>query len=385
MRISIAAVVGTFAIPVAAVVTVDASQNADLIMGQLQGQAIEALKEAEEGTSKGESGTCSLGNAHVRRDWEALNYDERTDYIRAVKCLADLPPKLAQYGWANKNRYDDFVAVHINLTTSIHATGNFLTYHRYFVYLWEKALREECGYRGYQPYWNWFKYTDDLSKSPVFDGGPTSMGGDGEYFPHNGSMGGVNTIHFPSGKGGGCVTSGPFNLTINLGPITPRMDGLPSVGSIFDWNPRCLRRDLTMAAARNLNAENLLNITVGDASHTIQLFQDELQGSRNHPDFLGLHGSGHFSMGADGSDIYSSINDVAFWLHHAMVDRVYWAWQALHPTEASKIAGGTVMRQPNSPPATIRDPLNVMGLDEDRPIEDMLDTMGESPLCYIYA
>ncbi|KAK7961932.1 uncharacterized protein PG986_002757 [Apiospora aurea] len=66
-----------------------------------------------------------------------------------------------------------------------------------------RALREECGYKGYQPYWNWFKDTEDLSKSPVFDGSPTSLGGDGDYFPHNGSMGGGNTIYFPSGKGGG--------------------------------------------------------------------------------------------------------------------------------------------------------------------------------------
>lgn len=50
-----------------------------------------------------------------------------------------------------KSRYDDFVAVHINFTLTIHGTGNFLGWHRYFVHAYEQALRNECGYTGYQP------------------------------------------------------------------------------------------------------------------------------------------------------------------------------------------------------------------------------------------
>jgi tyrosinase len=109
-----------------------------------------------------------------------------------------------------KSRYDDFVAQHINQTLSIHGTGNFLTWHRYFVYGYEKALRDECGYKGYQPYWNWFSYQNDLSKSPVFDGSETSMGGDGAFFQHDGSISGAGNIPLPSGNGGGCIKSGPF-------------------------------------------------------------------------------------------------------------------------------------------------------------------------------
>jgi hypothetical protein len=29
--------------------------------------------------------------------------------------------------------------------------ANFLSWHRYFVWTYETALREECGYKGYQP------------------------------------------------------------------------------------------------------------------------------------------------------------------------------------------------------------------------------------------
>ena len=93
-------------------------------------------------------------------------------------------------------------------------------WHRYYVWAYEKALREECGYTGYQPYWNWFSHQDDMTKSPVFDGSDTSMSGDGELVQHNGSLSGADNIWMPSGKGGGCITSGPFKESA-LQPIKP--------------------------------------------------------------------------------------------------------------------------------------------------------------------
>lgn len=48
-------------------------------------------------------------------------------------------------------QYDDFVAAHIQHTLSIHLTGNFLPWHRWLIHEYERALREEFGYKGYQP------------------------------------------------------------------------------------------------------------------------------------------------------------------------------------------------------------------------------------------
>lgn len=136
---------------------------------------------------------------------------ERKAYISAVQCMFSSPSQSDRTLVPGaRTRYDDFVAQHINQTTSIHGTGNFLSWHRYFVWGYEKALREECGYKGYQPYWNWFAYQDNLKKSPVFDGSETSMGGDGVFVKHNGSVGGAGAIFLPSGEGGGCIGSGPF-------------------------------------------------------------------------------------------------------------------------------------------------------------------------------
>lgn len=42
-------------------------------------------------------------------------------------------------------------STHINYTLNVHLSGLFLPWHRHFLWLWEKALREECGYPGHLP------------------------------------------------------------------------------------------------------------------------------------------------------------------------------------------------------------------------------------------
>lgn len=58
-----------------------------------------------------------------------LTTDERDDYVKSVKCLLSAPSKLSatQYPGA-KNRYDDFVVVHINMTMKVHDTVSSLDY-----------------------------------------------------------------------------------------------------------------------------------------------------------------------------------------------------------------------------------------------------------------
>ena len=82
---------------------------------------------------------------------------ERKDYIKAVKCLWKLPPVDTEFS-AAQNYFDEFVAIHANLTDNIHGTANFFTWHRYLIALWEDTLRDQCDYKGALPYWNWFVY-----------------------------------------------------------------------------------------------------------------------------------------------------------------------------------------------------------------------------------
>jgi tyrosinase len=87
------------------------------------------------------------------------------------------------------------------------------TAHRLYIWAYEKALRDECGYTGYQPYWNWGRYAADPINSPLFNGNDSSMGGNGlpSDYPGIPSMGFKAPYDMiPSAGGGGCVTTGPF-------------------------------------------------------------------------------------------------------------------------------------------------------------------------------
>ncbi|KAI8257254.1 Tyrosinase-like protein orsC [Colletotrichum sp. SAR11_239] len=367
------------------------ARDAGDVLAELQVQAMENLKTAEANGTLSKRGSCNLMNAQVRRDWAAFSAQERKEYISAVQCMLTSPSKSdSSFAPGARNRYDDFVAVHINQTRTIHGTGNFLTWHRYFTWAYENALKTECGYKGAQPYWNWFANTDDPRKSPVYDGSDTSLSGDGEYVPHNGSVSRApnGNIEVPSGYGGGCVMSGPLvNMTVHLGPVSPGMDGLEvNPNGPMEYNPRCLRRDLSAYSASTwMTTDNLVNVTMGQASRNISTFQNELQG-RFGDGFLGMHAAGHFVANGDASDLYSSPTDPTFFLHHAMVDRVYWLWQAMHLWEAFEIAGTiTIQNLPPSRDAT-KDDLVLMGvLAEDRPIKDLLNSIDGTPFCYIYA
>lgn len=66
---------------------------------------------------------CNKKNVAVRKEWSALSTPEKKDYIKAVQCMSKLPAKTpAGIAAGAKNRYDDFVATHINQTLFIHGT-----------------------------------------------------------------------------------------------------------------------------------------------------------------------------------------------------------------------------------------------------------------------
>lgn len=181
------------------------------------------------------STTCTKEKLQIRREWYVLclvfsphgpflfhktniiprgdlSVGDKLAYIAAVKCLINRPSQYDrnQYPGA-RTRFDDFVIVHMKQTLHIHGTANFLTWHRYFTAAYEHALRKECHYNGTQPYWHWGRWAESPQTSPLFDGSPTSIGGQGERVPHN------STLNI-TGEGGGCIASGPFKgLKVNLG------------------------------------------------------------------------------------------------------------------------------------------------------------------------
>ncbi|PTU18032.1 hypothetical protein P175DRAFT_0503914 [Aspergillus ochraceoroseus IBT 24754] len=338
--------------------------------------------------SKPNSGSpCTPFNAAVRREWGSLSKSERKEYTDAVNCLASKPSQDRALAPGARNRFDDFVAVHINQTWTIHGTGSFLTWHRYFTWAYEQALRNECGYTGYQPYWSWGKYADDPENSPIFDGSPYSMSGNGEFIPHNGSLAAPGIVLKP-GTGGGCVKTGPFkDWQVNLGPRFPSLK-LPGIvaqnGSGLNYNPRCLRRDVCKDAARWTTVDQIVDLI--DNYKNITLFQNRLQGDFPKG-FLGIHSGGHYTIGGDpGGDFFASPGDPAFFLHHSAIDRLFWTWQNLDPAHRTFVVDGpTIMAGlVDNPPNTTLDDMQHFGtLTEPKTIRQLLDTTA-GPFCYVY-
>ncbi|KAL0932341.1 tyrosinase central domain protein [Colletotrichum truncatum] len=371
---------------------------------ELAALARSAYEKTEELLNSGDlqkrGSTCNLGNIKIRKEWGSLSKRERLDYVKAVQCLSSKPARTpSEVVPGAKTRFDDFVATHINQTFTIHATGTFLSWHRQFTWLYEEALREECGYTGTQPYWDWTKSAiTGLEKSPIFDGSETSISGDGEFIDNKGDLiltdGDGNEItRLPTGTGGGCVKSGPFkNFTVNLGPVAL---ALPGGGSemnpegLFAYNPRCLKRDLTTEINRRYcNATAVIRNIVNPRD--IASFQDMMQGLSAPANMLGIHGGGHYSFGGDPArDFFTSPGDPVFYLHHAMIDRVWWMWQMLSPydrqfTDKALAGTNTFMNLPPSANTTFEDILEYgYTTDTKLKVGDALSTVA-GPYCYIY-
>ncbi|KAF2205269.1 Di-copper centre-containing protein [Delitschia confertaspora ATCC 74209] len=325
------------------------------------------------------SKTCTKDKLMVRREWGDISAADKKAYIAAVLCISKKPSKLdaTKYPGA-KSRYDDFVAIHIKNTLSIHGTGNFLSWHRYYTAAYENALRTECGYNGTQPYWDWGRWASSPETSPIFDGSETSMGGQGEKVTHN------NNGLKPAGNGGGCIASGPFkNFTVNLGPMAvmgtpapprnPRSDG-------FGYNPRCVTRDLSSyLTQRDATTAKIASLITG--SKDINTFQTQMQANN------GVHPAGHFTISGDpGSDFYVSPGDPAFWLHHGMIDRVWSVWQSQDLAKRLEvIAGGTSMmgggKQQSLDDVVDLEVLNIGG--KAYKIRELVSTV-DGPFCYVY-
>ena len=73
---------------------------------------------------------------------------ERQAYGEAIRCLTTKPSTLN----LSTSLYDDFTYAHIQVVYQVHHVAISLPWHRYFIHLYEQALRNECGFEGQIPY-----------------------------------------------------------------------------------------------------------------------------------------------------------------------------------------------------------------------------------------
>lgn len=287
------------------------------------------------------------------------------------------------------NRFLDFTVVHIELTLHIHISALFLTWHRNFIKIFQDTMREECGYHGSMPYWDWAKWASSPETSPIFDGGPFSLGGDGEYVDDGPVILGPNNT-LPHGKGGGCLKKGSHfdNFISTMGPYNVNIifqgTGVLPEGMFTNLSTtKCLQRDINSAVAETYTNQGLIDQMLAESNiGNFQTLMNGAPGTKN----IGLHAGGHFTIGKIGSDFFASPQDPAFWVHHGNVDRLYTQWQAADPENRQYAVAGTstVLNIPPSDNVTLDYVQTWNGLDRDLPIRDLVSTTA-GPFCYRYA
>lgn len=306
-------------------------------------------------------GKCSV--IRVRKEWRKLSREEQIDYISAVKCLAKKPSKLIPGGIYR--RYDDFENVHSRMRSKIHWIACFLPWHRYFMFLWEKALREECDYKGSLPRWDWTLDSDDMTQAPIWSDDPqTGFGTNGQDFTKD-----------PVGLGGGAVEDGAFanlqlyypeqhNLERNYNlPTSYEQDGRTWGSQFFDQKAMSQIQSQPNYAAFAVGLEGV----------------DPNKEVSNH---AGPHAIIHVIIGGDISPTAYAANEPLFYLHHANVDYHWWKWQSAKDSRLREYSGITT-RGSSVRNAKLTDILGFLKLAQDPTVADVMDTTAY-PYCYKY-
>jgi tyrosinase len=193
------------------------------------------------------------------------------------------------------------------------------------------------------------------------------------------------------------------SMVVNLGPVYPTLaePEVVSTGTGFVYNPRCLKRDISVWLTSQWSTDNHSS-TLIENNPDIYWFQTSMQGELTTTSY-GVHAAGHFTYGGDPGgvslrpgeaknqmltfqqDVYSSPGDPAFFLHHGQIDRTWWIWQNQNLPSTLSAISGTITFFDLSPSrnGTLEDYIDLGINAEPIPIKDMMSTL-DGPLCYIY-
>ncbi|KAH8804897.1 hypothetical protein F5884DRAFT_859514 [Xylogone sp. PMI_703] len=235
---------------------------------------------------------CS--NPVVRKEWRSLSTQEKDVYLGAVKCLGRVPSVVNP----NSTLHDDFAWIHSRIGKNSHNSAAFLAWHRYFIHLYETTLREKCSFNGNLPYWDWSLDWESLFSSPVFSS-THGFGGNG------------NTSLSPILNFGTCVTEGPFaDLTLSF------------AGQ--ETQSHCLTRSFQDEGLRGYSGEGVSPAAI-----------EEVLSKEDYASFFSAIEEGPHDTIPNmirGDFWYlTAPNEPTFFLHHGMLDRLWWMWQQRDP------------------------------------------------------
>lgn len=238
----------------------------------------------------------------VRKSVTSMSVAERTLFIRTyLEAWMDIP------AGETSSQLQQIVQQEQNMfSRGLHNNGAFLPWHRGFV------LQVENHLRLYEssvtiPYLDW------ASEPRIIE---SSIWGNEEH-QFSGS-GAANTR---------CVTEGPFGSNEFQGPTISHSGYLKTDG-------RCLQRRITGGTAANWPhiEDDLIN------RYPLPTHYDSFRNRLEHGP--GLHDSVHCIVGGTMCSS-ASANDPIFFLHHAMVDKIWNDWQSQSPEHRDAYTGTT--------------------------------------------
>jgi len=196
-------------------------------------------------------------------------------------------------------------------------------------------MRLKCGYEGVHPYWDWTIDAPDFEHATIFSNSTDEGLGywgdpDNDYQIFTGGFENI-TVAYPV----------PHNIRRNftLQPFLNTPTGALPVDSLYMVN--------TSFTASNVN------FTISSFNGDFVSFQTYVESIAGpHPAvhiILGGDMSGLCPFGLSPPNCYSgqkwSSSDPMFYLHHAMIDKVWYDWQLQDPNNTNAFGGGTVSIQ----------------------------------------
>jgi Common central domain of tyrosinase len=167
-----------------------------------------------------------------RRAWRDLSCEQQDEYLEAVLLLKD------------SGVYDEFVYMHAGVADFTHMTPEFLPWHRWFTYQFEKALQDATGKCIYVPYWDWERDAEWESESNVL------------HEDTFGTYGGTD--------GASCATDGIVDTSSSPFRWTPGMDDGPEGCLTRDFDDRFNFEGESQVLAMIANYDQYANTAQGD-------------------------------------------------------------------------------------------------------------------------
>ncbi|KAI0440619.1 hypothetical protein F4803DRAFT_463766 [Xylaria telfairii] len=271
---------------------------------------------------------------NIRYEWDDYSTSDRQALMSAFKCLMNKPASGAFS--ASTSRWEDFARLHQLYTPNVHQNQKFLPWHRYFIWVFEQVLRDECGFDRAFFWFDETKHSGAFSASDAFSA------------PYLGTLGA--TSH--------CVTDGAFaGLTVNIGPGSGN-------------TPHCLSRQGNSA----------------DTAQCSTAYVNSCLSNNDYADFercfeYGPHGYGHNGVGGVMADVYASPAEPFFWFHHTFVDRAWRIWELADPNNRYASIDGTDI---NGNPLSLDTVIYMGGIRPDVTIRQIINTLSGDTLCYRY-